>query len=166
MKTRELTRIALMGTILYVVFQAFSDILYLEMITFTILAFSQVFTRRETVLSCLLFAAVHLLLHGIMFWNIAYLIIFPTYGLLFSASRGLLDRHPGFVPFYGAFFSFLTGQLVDLPFLLLSDTVTVLYMIMGLKTSLIQGCLTFLTLLFLFEPIKKVLLQIERRMMR
>ena len=51
MKTRELTRIALMGTILYVVFQAFSDILYLEMITFTILAFSQVFTRRETVLS-------------------------------------------------------------------------------------------------------------------
>ena len=53
MKTRELTRIALMGTILYVVFQAFSDILYLEMITFTILAFSQVFTRRETVLSCL-----------------------------------------------------------------------------------------------------------------
>ena len=91
MKTRELTRIALMGTILYVVFQAFSDILYLEMITFTILAFSQVFTRRETVLSCLLFAAVHLLLHGIMFWNIAYLIIFPTYGLLFSASRGLLE---------------------------------------------------------------------------
>ena len=55
---------------------------------------------------------------------------------------------------------------MDLPFLLLSDTVTVLYMIMGLKTSLIQGCLTFLTLLFLFEPIKKVLLQIERRMMR
>ena len=79
MKTRELTRIALMGTILYVVFQAFSDILYLEMITFTILAFSQVFTRRETVLSCLLFAAVHLLLHGIMFLNIAYLIIFTAY---------------------------------------------------------------------------------------
>ena len=114
MKTRELTRIALMGTILYVVFQAFSDILYLEMITFTILAFSQVFTRRETVLSCLLFAAVHLLLHGIMFWNIAYLIIFPTYGLLFSANRGLLDRHPGFVPFYGAFFSFLTGSMPNI----------------------------------------------------
>ena len=147
MKTRELTRIALMGTILYVVFQAFSDILYLEMITFTILAFSQVFTRRETVLSCLLFAAVHLLLHGIMFWNIAYLIIFPAYGLLFSSCRGFLSRHPGCIPFYGAFFSFLTGQLVDLPFLLLSDTVTVLYMIMGLKTSLIQGCLTFLTLI-------------------
>ena len=114
MKTRELTRIALMGTILYVVFQAFSDILYLEMITFTILAFSQVFTRRETVLSCLLFAAVHLLLHGIMFWNIAYLIIFPAYGLLFSSCRGFLSRHPGCIPFYGAFFSFLTGQLVDL----------------------------------------------------
>lgn len=127
------------------------------MITFTILAFSQVFTRRETVLSCLLFAAVHLLLHGIMFWNIAYLIIFPAYGLLFSSCRGFLSRHPGCIPFYGAFFSFLTGQLVDLPFLLLSDTVTVLYMIMGLKTSLIQGCLTFLTLLFLFEPIEKVL---------
>ena len=79
MKTRELTRIALMGTILYVVFQAFSDILYLEMITFTILAFSQVFTRREPVLSCLFFAAVHLLLHGLLFWHLAYLILFPPY---------------------------------------------------------------------------------------
>ncbi|MFR2885718.1 MAG: cytochrome B [Merdibacter sp.] len=132
-------------------------------ITFTIW-YSRRCSRRETVLLSVV-AAVHLLLHG-SFLNIAYLIIFPAYGLLFSSCRGFLSRHPGCIPFYGAFFSFLTGQLVDLPFLLLSDTVTVLYMIMGLKTSLIQGCLTFLTLLFLFEPIKKVLLQIERRMMR
>ena len=73
----------------------------------------------------------------------------------FQRAAVCLTRHPGFVPFYGAFFSFLTGQLVDLPFLLLSDTVTVLYMLMGLKTSLIQGCLTFLVLLFLFEPVRK-----------
>ena len=55
MTTRELTRIALMGTILYVVFHAFSDILYLELITFTILSFSQVFSRRDTVIACVLF---------------------------------------------------------------------------------------------------------------
>ena len=71
MTTRELTQVALMGTILYVVFHAFSNILYLEMITFTILSFSQVFSRRDTVLSCILFSVIHLLLNGIMIWNIA-----------------------------------------------------------------------------------------------
>ena len=56
MTTRELTQVALMGTLLYIVFHAFSDILYLELITFTILSFSQVFSRRDIVLACILFA--------------------------------------------------------------------------------------------------------------
>lgn len=162
MRVREITRIALMGAMMYAVFQAFSNILYLEMITFTILSFSQVFSRKETTLSCLLFACIQILLNGVMIWNIAYLIVFPTYGLLFSTHKSFLEKHKGFLPFYGAFFSFLTGQLVDLPFLLFSKTVTVLYMLMGLKTSLIQGLLTFIVLLFLFDPVHKVLVRIKK----
>ena len=163
MRVKEITRIALMGAMMYAVFQAFSNILYLEMITFTILSFSQVFSRKEVILACLLFSCIQILLNGLMIWNVAYLIIFPTYGFLFSSHKKFLENHKGYLPFYGAFFSFLIGQLVDLPFLLFSKTVTMIYMLMGLKTSLIQGLLTFIVLLFLFEPVHKILEQIKRQ---
>ena len=157
MTTRELTRIALMGTILYVVFHAFSDILYLELITFTILSFSQVFSRRDTVIACVLFASLHMLLHGVMIWNIAYLLIFPAYGFLFAS----LKRRTIALALTAGIGSFLIGQLVDLPFILFSSTITALYLLMGLKTSLIQGCLTFLATLFLYEPVHRVLLRLK-----
>ena len=152
MTARELTRIALMGTLLYIVFHAFSDILYLEMITFS---------RRETVIACVLFAALHLLLHGIMVWNIAYLLIFPTYGYLFASMKRLLKGRPTLTALIAGCFSFLIGQLVDLPFILFSQTITVFYLLLGVKTSLIQGTLTFLVTLFLYEPIQNVLQRVK-----
>ena len=163
MTTRELTQVALMGTILYVVFHAFSNILYLEMITFTILSFSQVFSRRDTVLSCILFSVIHLLLNGIMIWNIAYLVIFPFYGLVFSCARGFFKDRLLLISITAGVFSCLIGQLVDLPFLLFSQMATLFYVLMGIKTSLIQGCLTFIATLFLFEPIQRVLLMVKNR---
>lgn len=161
MNVRQMAHIALMGAILYAVFQAFSNILYLEMITFTILCFAHVFTRKEVVISCVLFACIQILLNGLTLWNVAYLLIFPLYGWIFSKSRDLLKNHLWANALLSGFFSFLTGQLVDLPFLLFSKTVTMLYMLMGLKTSLIQGCLTFIVTLFLWEPVTHVLKRIQ-----
>lgn len=161
MNVRQMAHIALMGAILYAVFQAFSNILYLEMITFTILCFAHVFTRKEVVISCVLFACIQILLNGLTLWNVAYLLIFPLYGWIFSKSRDLLKNRLWANALLSGFFSFLTGQLVDLPFLLFSKTVTMLYMLMGLKTSLIQGCLTFIVTLFLWEPVTHVLKRIQ-----
>lgn len=163
MTTRELTRIALMGTLLYIVFHAFSDILYLELITFTILSFSQVFPRRECVMACVLFALLHLLLYGVMIWNIMYLLIFPIYGFLFASMKRVLQGRIVGLALTAGIASFLIGQLVDLPFLLFGKTITVLYLLMGLKTSLIQGSLTFLAALFLYEPTHRVLVRIQER---
>lgn len=162
MTTRELTQVALMGTLLYIVFHAFSDILYLELITFTILAFSQVFSRRDIVLACILFASLHMLLHGIMIWNISYLLIFPIYGFIFASMKRILQGHLTRMAVIAGIFSFLIGQLVDFPFILFSKTITVLYLLIGIKTSLIQGILTFLVTLFLYEPIHAVLCRVKK----
>lgn len=161
MTTRELTRIAMMGTLLYIVFHAFSNILYLELITFTILSFSQVFAKRDTVLACVLFASLHMLLHGVLIWNIAYLLIFPAYGYLFASMKRLFKGHLLVTALAAGICSFLIGQLVDLPFILFSKTITVLYLLLGLKTSLIQGSLTFIATLFLYEPVQNVLMRIK-----
>ena len=90
MSTRQLTRTAIMAAVLYAIFRMFADILYLELITFSLLLFALVFERREVIAAAGIFALLQLLLHGIMLWNIGYLIIFPTYALLFSLSRDWL----------------------------------------------------------------------------
>ena len=86
---------------------------------------------------------------------------FPLYGWIFSKSRDFLKKRLWANALLAGFFSFLTGQLVDLPFLLFSKTVTILYLVMGLKTSLIQGCLKFIVTLFLWEPVTHVLKRIQ-----
>ena len=129
----------------------------------SLLLFALVFERREVIAAAGIFALLQLLLHGIMLWNIAYLIIFPTYALLFSLSRNWLRKHEGIIPFYCACFSFLCGQLVDLPFLLFDARVTMLYVLMGMKTSLIQAGLTFIAALFLYEPLFHVLTRIKKQ---
>ena len=160
MNVRQMAHIALMGAILYAVFQAFSNILYLEMITFTILCFAHAFTRKEVVISCILFACIQILLNGLTLWNVAYLLIFPLYGWIFSKSRDLLKNRLWANALLAGFF------LLDRPaggssLLLFSKTVTILYLVMGLKTSLIQGCLTFIVTLFLWEPVTHVLKRIQ-----
>ena len=62
-----------------------------------------------------------------MLWNIAYLLIFPSYACLFSLGRNWFEKHLSIVPFVGALASFLIGQLVELPFLLVGKTITWVY---------------------------------------
>lgn len=163
MSVKQLTRIAFLGSLLYIVFHSFSNFLYIEMITFTLCSFSLVFSRKEVVIASFLFGMIQILFHGLMFWNVMYILIYPTYAYLCATYRSFFMRHK--IGFYmiGGFFSFLTGQLVELPFLLVSKKVTLIYMLMGLKTSLIQGCITFLEFLMLHDPVQQLLERIEQR---
>lgn len=163
MSVKQLTRIAFLGSLMYIVFQSFSGFLYIEMITFTICSFSMVFSRKEVVIAAFLFGVIQILFHGLMFWNVMYILIYPIYAYICSTYRSFFMQHK--IGFYmvGGFFSFLTGQLVELPFLLVSKKVTIIYMLMGLKTSLIQGCVTFLEFLMLHDPVHRVLKRIEER---
>ena len=64
--------------------------------------------------------------------------------------------------FVCGFLSFLTGQLLQLPFMLFSKKVTLIYIIMGLKTSIIQGVLSFLVCWLLFERVNRILEKLRR----
>ena len=60
--------------------------------------------------------------------------------------------------------SFLTGQLVQLPFMLISGKITAIYILMGLKTSLIQGFMSMALCAICYKPIAAVLNHMERRL--
>lgn len=161
--TRQLARVSLMGAILFVIFTSFSNVLYLEMITLSIVLFALVFKRKEAIYATLVFTMLNLLVQGIAPWSIAYILIFTSYAFFTSMSKQFLLKHRMILVVYVGFLSFLTGQLVQIPFMLVSSKITIVYILLGLKTSLIQSTITTIATLLLFDPLYKTLLKIERQ---
>ena len=93
-----------------------------------------------------------------------YCLIYPLYSLIVGCSRNFLNRHFFVLVFTCGFLSFLTGQLVQLPFMLISDKITLIYMLLGLKTSLIQGGMSMALCAICYKPIAAVLNHMERRL--
>lgn len=164
LSVKELCVVSIMACIEAAVFNVFSNILYLEGITLTILLFSSVFKRRCGILAAVVYGLVNMIVNGVTPWSMMYLLIYPCYSLLGSCLNAAFKDH--LIPWciLCAFLSFLTGQLLQLPFLLVSDKVTIFYLITGLKTSLIQGGLSAVLCFLTFRPLRDVLKRIERRL--
>ena len=152
MKARELCFIAVIASIEAVVFTSFSFILYLECITFTIVVFAMTFQTRQAVLGAVVFTILNLSTQGVAPWSMMYCLIYPLYSHFLA------------LVFTCGFLSFLTGQLVQLPFMLISEKITVIYVLMGLKTSLIQGFMSMALCAICYKPIAAVLNHMERRL--
>ncbi len=164
MTVKSVAKIAMMASIQAAVFTIFSQVLYLEGITFTVCLFACVFTRKESVLASLVFGLTNCLIQGITIWSLMYVVIYPAYSYLIATWRdSLLKRRVLLIVIVG-FFSLLTGQLLDFPFILFSKTVTIFYIIMGLKTSIIQGMLSAILTILLFDRCYEILIKIERKL--
>ncbi len=161
---RELWVISIMACSEAVLFTVFSQVLYLEGITMTVHLFSCVFDCRTPFLAAVVYGFVNMLFHGVTPWTMIYLLIYPVYTLIIYGCRALIAHRVVLWSVLCGFLSFLTGQLLQLPFLLVSKTVTAIYLLIGLKTSLIQGCLSAVLCFLLFQPLRDVLERIERRL--
>ncbi|EOS60797.1 hypothetical protein C815_01049 [Firmicutes bacterium M10-2] len=162
LSVRNLTYCALLGSLFYVIFHLFSNILYVEGITLTLFVCAQVFNKKEVISATILFGILQILFHGFMPWNLMYLILFPFYGLWFASLKKIVKKHEAVAWFCGALASFLLGQLVDLPFLLFDRKITMLYILLGFKTSLIQGAIVFIEFVLLYGPFVKILRTIRK----
>lgn len=162
MKVKQLTQIALMASIEVCIFTIFSNILYLEAITFTVFLFAMVFSFKEAILSSLIFALCLLLVLGVTPWNLMYLLIYPSYSFIIHLLKKWLINSFYFRVFIVGFLSFLTGQLMQIPFMLVSSKVGLLYILLGLKTSFFQGIISALLCLFLFDSCYKILKKVKR----
>ena len=96
--------------------------------------------------------------------TVGNLSLIHIYSLFIGCSRKFLNRHFLALVFTCGFLSFLTGQLVQLPFMLISEKITVIYVLMGLKTSLIQGFMSMALCAICYKPIAAVLNHMERRL--
>lgn len=162
MTTKQMVRITLIACILTVVFYMFSNIIYLEMITCTLLVFTLVFDKREMIFASLLFTFLNMLFIGITPWSISYMFIYPLYTWMISVMKNKLLKYTYLIPVICGILSFLTGQLMDLSFILFSPKVTFIYILLGLKTSIIQGVLSGIICMFIYKPLMNQLEKIRK----
>lgn len=163
MSARQIVRAAILGGLEMAVFTAFSNILYLEAVTFTIVCVGLCLDRRTAILSSVCFCVLNMvLIQGITPWSLMYLAIYPVYSLVVSLlkRRGLSRIQAALLT---GSLSFLTGQLLQLPWVLFSRTLAAGYFLLGLQTSLIQGALSAILTWCLFTPMCRVLERLDNR---
>lgn len=164
MKAKELCYIATMAAIETIMFTTFSYILYLECITFTIVLFGMVFRMKQSVLASFGFTVLVLCIQGVTPWTLLYCLVYPTYSFILGVIKKHIRGHIIILSTVCGLFSFCTGQILQLPYIIASETLALAYFIIGLKTSLIQGILSFILCYICYKPIFVVLSKIERGM--
>ncbi len=162
--TKKITLIAILGGIQYVAFTSMSLVMYLEVITTVTVTFAMVFERRDSFVASLVFGSIYLLTMGPTPWGLMYFIIYPCYSLLIGTLKPVLQRHFLLLCFITGLLSFMTGQLLQLPFIIFSKEVTLLYMIMGLRVSLIQFVLSSCFIFLTYKKISGALFYLKRKL--
>ena len=153
MKTNELCITALLGCILFLSFSLCSQVLDLEVITLMVVLISLYFRKNLVLLSILVFSFCLVLSIGFNIHTCMYLVVYVVYGYITVKLKKYLLKHSYFRYGYIGGLSFLTGQILQLPFMLVSSKVTMIYILLGLKTSLIQGGVSFVAAMLLFDVI-------------
>jgi hypothetical protein len=158
MKTRELTRIGLLATFLYVIQFLGSFILYLEWVNFIILLYGVYLKRKEAWLSVVTFCFLIMLTRGVGLWSIMYFVVFPQYVLIYSYFKDRFKNEYALAAL-GFILAFLCGTLIDLPFMLsagLDYKAFILRLFMGFQVSLASGIITFISSLYLLKPLERM----------
>lgn len=153
MDTKSLCMTALLGGILFLSFSLCSSILYLEVITLTLVVVSMYFRKDIVLLSIVVFSICLVTNIGFSIYTCMYLAVYVLYGIFTLKLKPYLMNHPNILYLYIGFLSFMTGQILELPFLLVSKKVTIIYILLGLKTSLIQGGISFIAAMLLYDKI-------------
>lgn len=159
MSVRELVQAALLGALEMAVFTALSSVLYVEAVTLTIVCVAVCMPKKIAVLSSVCFCVLNMLLvQAITPWSLMYLMIYPTYSLIVGSVHIRTKKKAALIT---GILSFLTGQLLQIPWMLFSKILAAGYLLMGLQTSLIQGAISAALAWFLFDPVCRILKRVN-----
>lgn len=165
MTIREMTKVALLATMLFIIYSMGSLVMYIELFNFTVLLYGVSLTRRQSFGAVLIFSCLLTLVYGVQIWTLMYVLIFPGYALIYH-QVGRWTRSEYILAGIGFILAFLCGTLIDLPFMLMSGLTSkslLIRLILGFQTSLGNGICTFLATLFLFPSLSRVLMKLNKK---
>lgn len=157
MSAKDITRIAVLSAILFIVYYLGSTLMYVSITNFVILLYGVYVKRKNAYITIVVFCFLVMLLYGFGMWVIMYFVLFPQYILIYSA---LYKRCKSeyVLAFVGAFLTFICGTLIDLPFIIstgLGGHALVVRLVLGFETDLGSTLCTLFGVLFLLKPLKR-----------
>lgn len=164
MSVKEMTKVALLATLLFMIYSMGSMVMYVELFNFTVLLYGVSLTRRQSFGAVLIFSCLLVLVYGVQIWTLMYVLVFPTYTLVYH-QVGKWTHSEYVLASVGFILAFLCGTLIDLPFMLMSGLTSkalILRLILGFQVSLGNGICTFLATLFLFPSLSKLLTKLNK----
>ena len=163
MTTRDMVLCAILGAIQFVAFTSLSFVMYLEVITLCTFVIAMSFSTKQAVIGSLIFTVVNMFIKGVNPWNAMYVLVYPSYSLIIGLTKERLAKRKIYPILLCGFFSFLTGQILQLPFLLFSKQVTVLYLMFGLQVSIPQGIISGVEYALIGNKLVGFLEKLQRR---
>lgn len=158
-----MTRVSLLATLLFIIYSCGSMVMYVELFNFTVLLYGVTLPRKQSFFIVLLFCLLLVLVYGIQLWTLMYVLIFPAYALIYyQFGKHLKSEY--LLAILGFLLAFLCGTLIDLPFMILSGMTCKVFwirLLMGFQVSLGNGLSTFLATLFLYQPLARVIKQMN-----
>ncbi len=172
MSVKEMTKVALLATLLFMIYSMGSMVMYVELFNFTVLLYGVSLTRRQSFGAVLIFSCLLVLVYGVQIWTLMYVLVFPTYTLVYH-QVGKWTHSEYVLASVGFILAFLCGTLIDLPFMLIIDLpfmlmsgltskALIIRLILGFQVSLGNGICTFLATLFLFPSLSKLLTKLNK----
>ncbi len=164
MSVKEMTKVALLATLLFMIYSMGSMVMYVELFNFTVLLYGVSLTRRQSFGAVLIFSCLLVLVYGVQIWTLMYVLVFPTYTLVYH-QVGKWTHSEYVLASVGFILAFLCGTLIDLPFMLMSGLTSkalIIRLILGFQVSLGNGICTFLATLFLFPSLSKLLTKLNK----
>ena len=157
MSAKDITRIAVLSAILFIVYYLGSTLMYVSITNFVMLLYGVYVKRKNAYITLIVFCFLVMLLYGFGMWVIMYFVLFPQYILIYSA---LYKRCKSeyVLAFVGAFLTFICGTLIDLPFIIstgLGGHALVVRLVLGFETDLGSTLCTLFGVLFLLKPLKR-----------
>lgn len=164
MSVKEMTKVALLATLLFMIYSMGYMVMYVELFNFTVLLYGVSLTRRQSFGAVLIFSCLLVLVYGVQIWTLMYVLVFPTYTLVYH-QVGKWTHSEYVLASVGFILAFLCGTLIDLPFMLMSGLTSkalIIRLILGFQVSLGNGICTFLATLFLFPSLSKLLTKLNK----
>ena len=157
MTIREMSQIAILATLLFIIYSFGSQLPGVELFNFTVLLYGVTLPKKQSFIVVVIFSCLLILMYGIQPWTLMYLIIFPAYTQIYYYV-GKLIKSEFKLAMVGGVLAFLCGTLIDLPYILMSGMASkslIFYLIAGFKVSLGNLLSTFLATLYLYQPLSK-----------
>lgn len=133
-----------------------------ELVTFLLIMYTIHFTLTSSLLICIVFCFVQIILYGIGMWTLPYFIVWPLFVLLtYSIKTKLISDH--LCALYSAILGFVFGFLMSIPYFMISIKTGWIYYLKGLPYDFIHLFSNYIIMLLLYDSIKKVFVYLENR---